>query len=222
MRDLKPDEKEQIDFYAKIANASYVNPTKRAAYSITYGLKDKGLVYDADSSDKYHSVYIDTKNNKIVMSIRGTDLKHGMGEAVSDLLTDAAVAFGATKGTKRYKRSENKLMELKEKYPDMEIESFGHSLGGTIGANLSKKHGITSHNFNTGSGRIDANTVFKDFKEQKFHPEYKERLNYYHTGDFDILSQTSLAFPGTHHIYERNPDLSSHSLQNFYLASETK
>jgi hypothetical protein len=219
MRDLKPEEKDKIDFYAKIANASYVAPNQRASYTVVYGLKDKGLIYDADASDKFHTVYIDPKNNKVYMSIRGTSLKTGYGDAITDLLTDASVAFGRVNGTKRFKRSERKLMELKEKYPDMEVESFGHSLGGTIGSNLSKKHGIQSHNFSTGSGIIDPNSVF-EAANPNFHPEYKDKTHYYHVGDFDVLSQTSMGRAGVHHIYDKKEDLGSHSLQNYFLASE--
>lgn len=222
MADLNQEEKERIDFYAKLANASYQKPAKRQIYNINYGLKDKGLIYDADASDQYHAVYIDPKDKKIYVSIRGTQLKHGFGEAATDLLTDAQVAFGLTESTKRYKQSDKKIQELKEKYPDMNIETYGHSLGGSIGENLSKKYGITSHNFNTGSGIIDPNVVFKDLAEKAFHPDYRQNTHYYHTGDFDVLSQTSFLKPGTHHVYDKKEDIGSHGLGNFFLMSETK
>jgi hypothetical protein len=231
MENLTDDERGQIDFYAKIANASYQEPKKRAGYTNIYGLKDKGLIYDADASDKYHAVYIDPKNGKIHMSIRGTQLKHGWGDAVSDLITDFGVALGATHSS-RFRKSDDKLKELQAKYPDKQIEVYGHSLGGTIGANLSKKYGVQSHNFSAGSGAIDPNVVFETRLPKNkatartsfsdFHPEYKERTHYYHVGDFDALSETSMAKAGTHHIYEKKDGLGSHSLQNYFLTSEEK
>jgi hypothetical protein len=221
MKELTQQEKEQIDFYAKLANASYQKPQKRQSYNINYGLKDKGLIYDADASDKFHAVYINPTDKKVYVSIRGTQLKHGYGEAITDLLTDAQLAFGGIEGTKRFKASDKKINDLKAKYPDMNIETYGHSLGGTVGSHLSKKYGIVSHNFNTGSGVLDPKVVFEG-KFKQFDPNYKENTHYYHTGDFDVLSETSLVRPGTHHIYDKKENVGSHALTNFYLASEEK
>jgi hypothetical protein len=221
MSELSQQERERVDFLAKLANSSYEKPERRPKYDVNYGFKDRGLIYDGDASDKYHAVYLDPKNNKVYVSIRGTQLNRGFGESASDLLDDVAVGVGAPAATRRYKDSEKKYLDLKKKYPDMEIELVSHSLGGSVASELTKKYGVASHNFNTGSGVIRPETVYGS-NFGGYAPDYKTKTHYYNTDEFDILSETSKIRPGVHHIYSKKDDKSPHSLSNFFLASAEK
>jgi hypothetical protein len=208
--------KKQIDTLARIANASYQDPKKRALYSKTYGLQDRGLVYDADTSDKYHAVYLEPNKKKVYMSIRGTSLDKGYKTAFEDLLDDAAVATNNISITRRYKDSDSKLKALKEKYPDYDFVLASHSLGGSVGYELGKKYDIETHNFSTGSGYKG----LKDFKKVLDPNAYKKH-NFYHTKEFDLLSETSKTLGGKHRFFDKKDGTSSsHSLTNFLLEAE--
>jgi putative lipase involved disintegration of autophagic bodies len=86
------------------------------------------------------------------MSIRGTQLNKGFKEACEDLTDDFFVANNNVSITRRYKESEKRLNELQAKYPDYEIDLYGHSLGGAISYELGKRYNLTTHSFSTGSG----------------------------------------------------------------------
>jgi hypothetical protein len=212
--------KNELETFAKIANSSYISPQARPLYNKQYGLNSNssslGLIYDGDLSDKYSSVYLDPKSKKIHMSIRGTQLNKGFKEAFEDLTDDFFVATNNVSITRRYKESEKRLKELQAKYPDYEINLYGHSLGGAVSYELGKAYNLTSHSFSTGSGYRGTFDFGRSFDKAE-----TSKHNFYHTDKFVILSNTSKILQGNHYIVivPMKSETSSHSMMNFIYSS---
>lgn len=207
---MKPS-KADVSYHAKIANSSYIQPSKRAFYVKTYL---KNLVYDADVSNEYFAVLLDTKKKILYLSIRGTELNRGFKIAFEDLITDLAVSLRKVDITKRYKYIESELIKLKSKYPSYTIKLVGHSLGASVAHELSKKYDLESHNFNTGSGVRS----LKDFRPNSDN----SKIYFYHTPEFDALSKSSEILQGEHYYVRKKKDKAAHSLANFYLDEATE
>jgi putative lipase involved disintegration of autophagic bodies len=78
-------------------------------------------------------------------------------ECKKDLLSDAAILFGAEKHDKRFKDSNQHFQQVKDKYKDFQLDTTGHSLGGQLAKyvtdnNLDKVN--TNVNFSRGSGSV--------------------------------------------------------------------
>jgi hypothetical protein len=149
------------------------------------------------------------------MSIRGTQLNKGFKEAFEGLTDDFFVATNNVSITRRYKESEKRLKELQTKYPDYEIDLYGHSLGGAVGYELGKRYNLTTHSFSTGSGYRGTFDLGRSFDRNE-----TKKHNFYHTDKFDLLSNTSKTLQGNHYVMPANEDLdNSHSIMNFIYSS---
>jgi hypothetical protein len=92
----------------------------------------------------------------------------------------------------------------------------GHSLGASVSYELGKKNNIETHNFSTGSGYKG----LKDFKKI-LDPDAYKKHNFYHTKEFDLLSETSKTLGGKHRTFDKKEGVNStHSLTNFLLEAE--
>lgn len=201
---------EQVSFYAKIANISYILPKRRQEY-----IKDNlpNLVYDMVDSDEHQAVLLDNSKKIVYISVRGTELGLGYKRAFEDLIQDSLVSLRLTLNSRRFNHIEKVLLRIMKKYPRYKIVLSGHSLGSSISSELSKKYNIESHNFSTGSGRRS----LMDFDPREKQKYDKNKIHYYHTPEFDLLSSSSKILPGKHYYIPKKPGLSSHSLNNFIL-----
>jgi hypothetical protein len=206
-----------ISKYARIAGGSYhKNRDKRKEL-----LHEKHLEILDNYSDDYHNVIRDNKTGEIILGIRGTQLKDTKKESISDLGTDALLALLGERGLKmtpRYKKSKNKLDELKKDFPDNKITLTAHSLGGGIGYTLGNEYDLDTYNFNSGSLKWTDRWM----KSGALSKENRKKHKFFHTDAFDPLSFTSKAYPATHHTVPVKQDLQdpgvlkAHSIENFY------
>ena len=98
------------------------------------------------------------KPNDIIISYRGT-------QNLTDLAVDAAqIATGSPLeklgniNTGYFRIAQDKYDSVKEKYPDANITTTGHSLGGSLGYYIGKKNDVKSYIFNAGSSPLDVIT----------------------------------------------------------------
>ena len=96
--------------------------------------------YTLEYSDPFTKVYKSDIDKKKIFAVRGT-------EGFKDMLLDAKLGLGGNvRDSDRYKRSE----EVVKRYfdPRYNIEFSGHSLGGALSNELSKRFGANASLFN--------------------------------------------------------------------------
>ena len=89
-----------------------------------------GYTRDDDLSNHNHQVYHNQADNKLLFSVTGSHNKHDVG-------TDAYLGLGLLKSTNRYKDADYALKESKKKYKVDHATVIGHSLGSSVGRNIS-------------------------------------------------------------------------------------
>lgn len=168
---ITPDER----MYAILADNSYKKEKKPVDNHDFLGSFNDNLdVYRKD-------------NNKYVFSHRGTN-------NLNDVMTDIKLAKGEIKSSKRFNDTDNFVNSFMKKHPEAEITHTGHSLGGSVAAEIGKKYNQKSIGFNSG-------TVKPNFNSN--HMEIKTRD--------DPTSFLSIFGNNTKII----PDKSGHSINNF-------
>ena len=85
-----------------------------------------GYKYDAELSTEQEAVYHNPTEKKVHVSHRGSTTGRDWVESDVQILTGTEDIGG------RFAEAENKIIEVRSKYPDHEIEGSGHSLGGSV------------------------------------------------------------------------------------------
>ena len=216
VRRLAPEEERDMTLYGAMADAAYKLKMNSRENAITKFFPRWHL--DRSLSDKTNSTFVDEEDKKVVLSVRGTDIKATFGQTsrAEDLLSDLAVGLGISKMTSRHKRSEKMLQKIKERYPDYDIELVGHSLGASITEDLARKHKIRANNFNSGQSPVPIKMNHLNYMT---HPDTKKQRslirNYMVTGDvisnssFFDLTKTNIIVP------KRDKNASVHSTSQF-------
>lgn len=96
-------------------------------------LSKHGYEFDSSLSNGNQQIYYNPTTKKLINSVTGT---HNL----SDWGTDAMLAVGNLKGSKRYKEADNTLKNAKKKYGVESATVVGHSLGGSIGQGIASKN----------------------------------------------------------------------------------
>lgn len=117
-----------LNFHSVLKNSYDTRDKQKTKF-----IKD-GYVFDSDLSNDNNSVYFNPKQNKLLMSVKGTN-----PFSLKDLGSDAYLAMGMLKNTDRYKESKNTLEKAKKRYSPKESTIAGHSLGGTISQYIAGK-----------------------------------------------------------------------------------
>lgn len=144
---------------------------------------------DKELSDENSVVAIkrhENKPNDVIISYRGTDPFN-----ISDLGADAQIAVGLPisrniEAQGRFKEAQNKYDAVKSKYPNANITTTGHSLGGTQANLVGKNNNVRNYIFNAGSSPFDR--LFENVKDT----EANKTVSYYVPGD--IVSQSRVIF----------------------------
>lgn len=102
-------------------------------------------------STSERAVYKDPVTNDVKVAIRGT---HNL----ADVGTDALLAVGQLKRGTRYKRELAALNKIRSENQGSKVSLTGHSLGGSLVDELSRKTGLKGTAYNAGFG---INTLFR-------------------------------------------------------------
>jgi len=163
MNDAKIDRPKSITLYDSLRVGYIPSENKKAQEMRKYGYEiDKGL------SNENQQVYYNPTDKKLLYNITGShniqdwvnsDLKLALGinknqgkpiieRGIESLLPNAwkkgfdrgyENVFGGFKDTTRYKEADETLKKAKEKYNTSNVNITGHSLGGRIAQDISKK-----------------------------------------------------------------------------------
>jgi hypothetical protein len=96
-------------------------------------LTQSGYLQDTGMSDHRQQVWYNPNEKKLLMTVAGTHTRH-------DILTDARLAIGGLKNTKRYKSAKTTLEAARAKYGPGAVTVTGHSLGGSIAQAIANKN----------------------------------------------------------------------------------
>ena len=140
-----PDE---VKKQARFADLSY---SREAPLNTEFGVLDKRF------TDDDLKTYINPTSKQVHVSIRGTDLaspERSIGRG--DILTNIFGAVGK-KDEGRYATTNQQIQNIKKAYPDHAITTYGFSLGGNIGQEISRRNpDVKSIAFNPVSSIVDA------------------------------------------------------------------
>ena len=89
--------------------------------------EDLGYQLDTSLSNKNNKVFYNQAQNKLIFIVKGTN-----PTSAQDVYTDVALSFGRLKNTDRYKDSDKRLKQAKQKYGVSSALVVGHSLGAII------------------------------------------------------------------------------------------
>ena len=90
-------------------------------------MKKNGYAYDSMLSSKNEKVYYNPTQNKLLVSVAGTDKF-----SPRDIITDVYLGLGKLQDTSRYKHAHQTILDAKKKYNVNNATLAGHSLGGSI------------------------------------------------------------------------------------------
>ena len=90
-------------------------------------MKKNGYAYDSMLSNKNEKVYYNPTQNKLLVSVAGTDKF-----SPQDIITDVYLGLGKLQDTSRYKHAHQTILDAKKKYNVNNATLAGHSLGGSI------------------------------------------------------------------------------------------
>jgi hypothetical protein len=103
----------------KFTKESYRKPEARTT-------EIDGYKYDAELSTEQEAVYHNAEEKKVHVSHRGSTTVRDWAESDTQILTGTEDLGG------RFAEAENKIIEVRNKYPTHIIEGSGHSLGGSV------------------------------------------------------------------------------------------
>ena len=114
-------------------------------------LDKSGYEFDDALSNIQSRVYHNPKDNKVLVTFRGTK------NWLNDIPTDLAVLTGNLKNTQRYKDSKKVYENAKQKYNTDKITLAGHSMGSSLANAIGSKNDDI-YTFNKGVGFNNPNT----------------------------------------------------------------
>lgn len=112
----------------KFTKESYRKPEARTA-------EIDGYKYDPELSTEQEAVYHNAEEKKVHVSHRGSTTGRDWVESDAQILTGTEDLGG------RFAEAENKIIEVRNKYPEHVIEGSGHSLGGSVVQSNTAKFG---------------------------------------------------------------------------------
>lgn len=194
------------DIYAELAAASY----ERHESPEHIGDFTVNRAYGQANSSVYASP------STVALCIRGTNPKNPQ-----DLASDAALAVGKLRHTTRYKEIRSRFRQILRDYPNHRVIVVGHSLGGTLAAELLNEYPSEISDiyiFNPGAG-IDS--ILKGTKGHilaalgiKRYKAIKRKTHIYRVKG-DIISLLSRILPGDHVEGKLKDDQNAHSIYNW-------
>lgn len=185
----KAESMKQMERYAILSSSSY--ETYQHGKYISEAMVQKLLpnfYLDKNLTDELSTTFVNKKSdgsNDVVISYRGTQTINDLGVDVFQILTGAPIEKLVGVNTGRYKISQSKYEAVKKAYPNADITTTGHSLGGNQAFFIGKSNNIKSYGFNSGSSPIDliTNMGISNSPENQF-------THYYTAGDVIGLSQS--------------------------------
>ena len=170
---------------SKAAYENYETNDKKETQSIIDDY-DIGYKVVEDLTEPEYVTAINEEQRKIVVAFRGTDSSL---TNISDDIADLEIAAGLAETPilsyvpSRFKTGENIYKQVKEQYPDYELNLTGHSMGGTVARYIGDKYKEKAVVFSPGA------TPLEPFIEKTLGTK-PSTAKFYVTDTLDFLSNT--------------------------------
>ena len=120
-------------------------------------MKKNGYAYDSMLSSKNEKVYYNPTQNKLLVSVAGTDKF-----SPQDIITDVYLGLGKLQDTSRYKHAHQTIRDAKKKYNVNNATLAGHSLGGSIVSYAGSKGDTIYTHLTKNMTTLGSNNYLKD------------------------------------------------------------
>lgn len=195
------DPSDSMHTYADLANASYDRNNVPDGYDV-----------DSELSNRNRLVLVNKQTGKATISYRGTDLKNNRK---GDLGTDALLALGLTELSARFRNAKKHARAVVGKYGKGNVDTTGHSLGGSQSLYVNSKLGLPSVSFNAGvSPGFVKKTALDTLSTSLFKRPARKTATVYTTG-LDPISALSPLLPNATTRVVKPTTKNVHSLANF-------
>jgi hypothetical protein len=158
-----------------------------------------GYILDEDLSNINHKVYYNKdkeRGKRLLLTYRGTS-------NINDLGTDAYLAFGKLRDTKRFQESDDVFKQAKGKYNEDNALLTGHSMGSNL-ARAVARNGDKVITYNAGNGIFGSN----------FNTKTNDITNYRTSGDLaSVIPSTKPTKTLRNRNFFKNI-LTNHSVRN--------
>jgi predicted esterase YcpF (UPF0227 family) len=140
-----------------------------------------------DLTEGQYITAVNQEEKKVIVAFKGTDPTL---TNIADDVADLEIAIGLAETPilsyipSRFKTGENIYKQVKEQYPDYEVNLTGHSLGGTIARYIGDRYNEKAVVFSAGA------TPLEPYIEKKLGTT-PSKAKFYFTDTLDILSNTS-------------------------------
>lgn len=186
------------DDYAQIAKGAYD------------GSVPEGYDVDTELSNRNRTVYVNRGTGKATISFRGTNVKNR-----GDIGTDTLLALGLQELSSRFRNAKKVARNAISKYGEGNVDTTGHSLGGSQSLYVNQKLGLPSVSFNPGvSPGFAKKSLFDRLIPSLFKRPVRKNATIYTTGT-DPISALSPLMSNAKIVYVKQRSKNSHSLRNF-------
>ena len=173
---------------AVLSKAAYENYKTNDTKETQKMIDDYNIGYTVveDLTEPEYVTAVNEEQQKIVVAFRGTDSSL---TNISDDIADLEIAAGLAETPilsyvpSRFKTGENIYKQVKEQYPDYELNLTGHSLGGTVARYIGDKYKEKAVVFSPGA------TPLEPFIEKTLGTK-PSTAKFYVTDTLDFLSNT--------------------------------
>jgi len=173
---------------AVLSKAAYENYKTNDTKETQKTIDDYNIGYTVveDLTEPEYVTAINEEQRKIVVAFRGTD---STLTNISDDIADLEIAAGLAETPilsyvpSRFKTGENIYKQVKEQYPDYELNLTGHSMGGTVARYLADRYKEKAVVFSPGA------TPLEPFIEKTLGTK-PSTAKFYVTDTLDFLSNT--------------------------------
>ena len=183
-------EEDNGDILVKLAETSYT-PLPSIA----------GWERDPELSNKNYTTY--TKGGRAVVSYRGTDLTNPKTRW-EDLGSDILLGLGLQDISSRMRNARKVADRAVKKYGRENVQTIGHSLGGTQSLYVNRKTGLPATAYNAGVSPIDVLT----------RRNYKPNATSY-TAQGDVISKLSSKLKKLKTVVVKPKTKNAHSIYSF-------
>ena len=184
----KAEATKEMERYAILSSSSY--ETYKHGSEKSEAMIQKLLpnyTIDKNLSNDLSTTIVNVKadgSKDVIISYRGTQTLTDIGTDIFQVATGSPIEKLGGIPIGRFKTSQDKYNEVKLTYPNANITTTGHSLGGSLSYYIGKTNNIKSYGFNSGSSPLDLITNIKILNT----PE-NQFTHYYTAPDVVGLSQ---------------------------------
>lgn len=183
----------------------------RLSKSVYTNITPRGFTKNREYSDRRSKLYREDATGENFLIFRGTDPRNK-----SDLLADAAIATNTEKNNFRFRQADEKFHKVRAYLGNEKLYLAGHSLGGALASDTSRKNTGIEKTFVFNSGSNPYYEAKDSLNDVLTFNASKTRIDKYSTGVDPISIGTFVPrLNETSNYVARKDGLDPHTIDNF-------